>query len=70
MQLLRSLLVGGAMLASVGVASAAEPVTLSDAQMDSVAAGLLNVNVGTGAGQIGLGNAAVIPVGVGVVSIL
>jgi hypothetical protein len=63
-----SALVGLSMLGLVGVASAAEP--LSDAQLDSVVGGLLNVNVGTGAGQIGLVNAAAIPIGVGVVSIL
>jgi hypothetical protein len=63
-----SALVGLSMLGLVGVASAAEP--LSDAQMDSVAAGALNVNVGTGAGQIGLANIAAVPVGIGVISIL
>jgi hypothetical protein len=63
-----SALVGLSMLGLVGVASAAEPLT--NAQMDSVVAGALNVNVGTGAGQIGLGNVAVTPIGIGVVSIL
>jgi hypothetical protein len=67
---LLSALVGVSMLGLVGAASAAEPVTLTDTQLDSVAAGALNVNVGTGAGQIGLGNAAVVPIGVGVISIL
>lgn len=37
-----SLLVGAALLGGVAVASAAEPVTLNDSQMDRVAAGLLN----------------------------
>lgn len=36
------LLTGAALLASVGLASAAEPVALNDAQMDQVAAGLFN----------------------------
>jgi hypothetical protein len=39
MQVLRSFLAGGLMLASVGVAGAAEPTLLTDAQMDGVTAG-------------------------------
>lgn len=65
-----SLLTAAALFSGVAAANAAEPVTLSDAQMDSVAAGLLNVNVGTGAGQIGLANVAAVPIGVGVISLL
>lgn len=40
---LLSLLAGAALLGGVAVASAAEPVALTDSQMDRVAAGLLNV---------------------------
>ena len=67
---LLSALAGVSMLGLVGAASAAEPVTLTDTQLDSVAAGLLNVNVGTGAGQIGLANVGVAPIGIGVLSLL
>lgn len=37
-----SLLAGAAFFASVGLASAAEPVALNDTQMDQVAAGAFN----------------------------
>lgn len=56
---------GLAMLASVGAASAAEPVMLSDAQMDGVVAGQ---TVNFGIGQFGLVNAAVLAAVIGVVS--
>jgi hypothetical protein len=39
MQSLRSLLAAAAMLASVGVASAAEPTVLTEEQLDGVTAG-------------------------------
>lgn len=38
-----TLLTGAALLGSVGLASAAQPVALNDAQMDQVAAGFLNI---------------------------
>jgi hypothetical protein len=41
MQVLRSLLAGGAMLASVGVASAADPTLLTEEQLDGVTAGFV-----------------------------
>jgi hypothetical protein len=43
MSKIASILAGVGLLYSVGVASAAEPVALDDAQMDQVAAGLFNV---------------------------
>jgi hypothetical protein len=67
MSKLLSALVGLAMLGSVGAASAAEPMTLSDAQMDSVvAAG--NTSSGVGIGQFGLVNLAIASIiaGIGV----
>jgi hypothetical protein len=42
MHVLRSLLAGGAMLASVGVASAAEPTLLTEVQLDGVTAGFFD----------------------------
>lgn len=42
MSKLLSLLAGATLLGSVAIASAAEPVALSDAQMDRVAAGAFN----------------------------
>jgi hypothetical protein len=42
MRALRSLLAAGAMLASVGVASAAQPTVLTEEQLDGVTAGFFD----------------------------
>ena len=54
---LLSALVGVSMFGLVGVASAAEPLTLTDTQLDSVNAGLLNSNV-LNIGAVGSGGVA------------
>jgi hypothetical protein len=64
MQSLRSLLAAAAILASVGVASAAEPTTLTDEQLDSAVAGFFDnfvhfgnfLNLGGGGGGGAGGN--------------
>jgi hypothetical protein len=65
MSKLFSAFVGLAMLGSVGAASAAEPMILSEAQMNSVTAG---ASAGVGIGQFGLVNASVLSLiaGIGV----
>lgn len=51
---LLSALVGASMLGLAGVASAAEPVPLSDVQLDTVSAGVFNAGVGIGSVSAGV----------------
>jgi hypothetical protein len=66
MSKLFSAFVGLAMLGSVGAANAAEPVILSEAQMNSVTAA--GASAGVGIGQFGLVNVGLLPLisGIGV----